>query len=314
MLQPGEGFTATISTGEGILTRLSRRNHFSLLVVRGDGSRVLRLNFPKRLVVGTAITFGVVAALVMVLGVDWFQLRRVTREARPYVAEISAQRAALEGFNTKIAELRREVAGWRDVHARVLEAFGPDGRPGARDKGIGGPAAPVERTPTHLSPSDELTRLSESIAEETLHLKTLDRLMSRAGKMLAALPTRWPLRGAVNSEFGTRQSPWTKAAEFHAGMDIRAERGTAVHAPAAGTVAVAGPYAEYGLTIVLDHGNEIRSVYGHLSRINVAIGQRVERGAEIGLTGNTGRSSGPHLHYEILVKGHAVNPRAYLWD
>jgi murein DD-endopeptidase MepM/ murein hydrolase activator NlpD len=165
-----------------------------------------------------------------------------------------------------------------------------------------------------LSPQDEVARLAESLAEETRSLRILDALMARAARMLAAIPNRWPVRGAVNSEFGTRLSPWTKTAEFHGGMDIRAERGTPVQAPANGTVTIAGPHAEYGLTVILDHGNDIRSIYGHLSKVRVKVGDRVERGVELGLTGNTGRSSGPHLHYEVLVKGQAVNPRTYLWD
>jgi murein DD-endopeptidase MepM/ murein hydrolase activator NlpD len=314
MLQPAEGFTASISTGEGIPTGLSRRSHFSLLVVRGDGARVLRISFPKRLVTGgiaAILLFGTVLAL---LGADWFMLRLASRESRPYREQIAEQRAQLASVDERIAELRREVSGWREVHSRVLDAFGPEGKPGARDKGIGGPAKPVERLPADLTPGDELARLAESISEESQNLKALDRVMARAGKMLASLPTRWPVRGPVNSEFGTRQSPWTKASEFHAGMDIRADRGTPVHAPSAGTVNFAGGHGEYGLTIVLDHGNDIRSIYGHLSKLGVSTGQRVERGTEIGKTGNTGRSSGPHLHYEILVNGQAVNPRAYLWD
>ena len=122
------------------------------------------------------------------------------------------------------------------------------------------------------------------------------------------------MRGAVNSDYGTRVSPWTNRPEFHSGMDIRAERGTPVRAPAAGIVAFAGAQPEYGTTIILDHGQDIRSLYGHLSKISVSAGERVERGMLIGYTGNTGRSSGPHLHYEILVRNQPVNPRAYLWD
>ena len=79
-------------------------------------------------------------------------------------------------------------------------------------------------------------------------------------------------------------------------------------------IAFAGAHQQYGLAIVMDHGNDVRTVYGHLSRIGVVVGAAIERGAVIGLTGNTGRSSGPHLHYEILVSGRAFNPRAYLWD
>lgn len=293
---------------------MSRRKHFSLFVVRGDGAHVYRLNFPKALVAGALAGLVGVSAVVGVLAADWLELRRITREARPHVDQIAEQRAILEGVHAKITELRREVAGWRDIHARLFDSFGPDGKPGGGDKGIGGPATPVERVPAHLSPRAELDRLADSIGEETQNLKLLDKLMARAGKMLAALPNRWPVRGAVNSEYGTRLSPWTKAPEFHSGLDIRAERGTPVHAPAGGTVSLAGSHAEYGLTVIIDHGNDIRSIYGHLSRVGVTLGQRVERGAAIGFTGNTGRSSGPHLHYEVLVKGQTVNPRAYLWE
>ena len=293
---------------------MSRRTQFSLLVVRGDGARVLRLNVPKRLLVAGMVGFVLLSGVVGALFTDWFQLRRLTRDARPYADQISDQRDELTRVNRRVSELRREVAAWRDMHARLFDAFGPDSKPAARDKGIGGPATPVDRVPDRLSPQDELNRLAEGIAEETQTLKARASLMARAGKMLAGLPSRWPVRGAVNSEYGTRLSPWTKDPEFHAGMDIRAERGTPVQAPATGTVAHAGPHAEYGLAVILDHGNDLRSVYGHLSKVGVQPGQRVERGAELGLTGNTGRSSGPHLHYEIVVKGKPVNPRAYLWD
>jgi murein DD-endopeptidase MepM/ murein hydrolase activator NlpD len=118
----------------------------------------------------------------------------------------------------------------------------------------------------------------------------------------------------VNSEFGNRKSPWTSEPEFHAGIDIGANRGTPIQAPAAGTVVFAGAAPEYGTLVIVDHGQEIKSLYGHLSQLSVKAGQKVERGTLLAYTGNTGRSSGPHLHYEILVKGRAVNPRAYLWD
>jgi murein DD-endopeptidase MepM/ murein hydrolase activator NlpD len=293
---------------------LSRRNHFSLLVVRGDGARVLRVNVPKRLVVGVAAGAVVLSAAIGVLAFDWSQLRRVSRDVRPYLDQIAAQRAALDGINVKVRELRQEVAGWRDVHARLIDAFGPESATGARGKGIGGPAAPAEPTPAHLVPRDELSRLAESVAQESQSLQVLDRLMTRAAKILATLPSHWPVRGPVNSEFGNRASPWTSEKEFHSGMDIRAEKGTLVRAPAGGDVSFAGWHAEYGHTVVIEHGNDIRSAYGHLSKIAVTVGQRVDIGTPLGLTGNSGRSSGPHLHYEILVKGRAVNPRAYLWD
>jgi len=245
---------------------------------------------------------------------DWVQLRKLTVEARTFKQQLADQQATIDSFNRRVVELRQEMAGWRDLHARIWEPFGPELQPGGRDRAIGGGALRPDSKTGRLSPRDELDQLAESVAEQGESLKALDRLVARAGKALAALPSRWPVRGAVNSEYGMRQSPWSQGTEFHSGIDIRSQHGTAVRAPAAGTVTVAGTYQEYGIAVILDHGQDIKSLYGHLSRMNVKPGDRVERGTIVGWSGNTGRSTGAHLHYEILVKGQAVNPRAYLWD
>jgi murein DD-endopeptidase MepM/ murein hydrolase activator NlpD len=292
---------------------LSRRKHVRFVFVGADRSRAWRVTCPRGVLIAGLVVLVVLSAVLGALVADRLGLQ-LGRNARRHVERIAEQRAALSAIKHKIAELRHEMAGWHDIHARLYDAFGPDTDPQGRGKGIGGPAGTVDRLLARLSPRDELERLAEGIAEESKNLQTLDRLMARAARMLATLPSRWPVRGTVNSEFGERVAPWTKTTEFHAGMDIRAERGTPVRAPAGGTVTVAGPYADYGLTVILDHGEDIRTIYGHLSRVGVAVGQRVDRGAELGLTGNTGRSSGPHLHYEIVVRGQPVNPRAYLWD
>jgi len=294
--------------------RLKGRKQYSLLVVRGDGVRVLRFNFPRPVVVGTVVGVAVIVSVLGALFGDWVQLRELTREAKTFSRQLGEQRTTIDSFNRKVAELRQEMGGWRELQARIWEPFGPELKPGGRDKGIGGGSIPPDRVPARLSPRDELERLAEAVMEQGEHLRALDRLMMRAGKALAALPSRWPVRGAVNSEFGSRLSPWTSATEFHSGLDIRAEKGTAVRAPAAGTVAFAGSQPEYGITVILDHGQDIRSIYGHLAHMAVKQGDRIERGGLIGTTGNTGRSTGPHLHYEILVRGQSVNPRAYLWD
>lgn len=291
---------------------MNRRRHFSLLIVRGDGTRVVRFNFPRPVAV---VAFVIAAIGVSALGAlvgDWVQLRQLTREAVTFKTQLAEQRDVIDSFNRRVADLRREVVGWRELHERIWEPFGPDLAPKAAKTGIGGGALVPDEA--RATPADELSRLTESVMEEGESLRALDQLMARAGKALASLPSRWPVRGSVNSEFGTRLSPWTQTREFHGGIDIAAERGTPVHAPAPGVVAFAGPQSEYGLTVIIDHGQDIRTVYGHLSRIAVTPGHRVERGAEIGVTGNSGRSSGPHLHYEILVKGRPVNPRAYIWN
>jgi murein DD-endopeptidase MepM/ murein hydrolase activator NlpD len=294
--------------------RWTGRKQFSLLIVRGDGTRVVRFNLPRPAALAAVAGIAVAVTTFFTLLGDWVQLRKLTVEARTFKQQIVEQQATIDSFNRRVVELRQEMAGWRELHARIWEPFGPELQPGGRDRGIGGAALRADSKTGRLSPRDELEQLAESVAEQGDSLKALDRLVTRAGKALAALPSRWPVRGAVNSEYGMRQSPWSQGTEFHSGIDIRSQHGTAVRAPAAGSVAVAGTYQEYGITVILDHGQDIKSLYGHLSRLNVKPGERVERGAVVGWSGNTGRSTGAHLHYEILVKGQAVNPRAYLWD
>ena len=310
MVEPAQ-LRASRPTGRG---RWSGRQQFSLLIVRGDGTRVVRFNFPRpAAVAAVAGAFLAVTTFGTLLG-DWVQLRNLTVEARTFKQQIADQQATIDSFNRRVVELRQEMTSWRDLHARIWEPFGPELQPGGRDRAIGGGALRADPVSGRLSPKDELERLAESVTEQGDSLKALDRLVARAGKALMALPSRWPVRGAVNSEYGMRQSPWSQGREFHSGIDIRSQHGTPVRAPAAGTVTVAGTYQEYGITVILDHGQDIKSLYGHLARTNVKSGERVERGAIVGWSGNTGRSTGAHLHFEIIAKGQAVNPRAYLWD
>lgn len=225
------------------------------------------------------------------------------------------QERVLESVRQRLAEIQTEMASWRALHARIWEPLGPEAQGTAERSGVGGVGQPVpghDGGPAALVL--QLEQLATSVISEGQQLRALDRLMARAGKFLAAVPSRWPVRGTVNSEFGRRLSPWTGAPETHGGMDIAADLGTPVKAPAPGVVVFAGAAPDYGSTVVIDHGHEIKTLFGHLQKIQVTQGQKIERGQQVALTGNTGRSSGPHLHYEIQVRGQAVNPRSYLWD
>jgi murein DD-endopeptidase MepM/ murein hydrolase activator NlpD len=254
-----------------------------------------------------------VSALGALAG-DWWKIRQRMLEARPLLMQIDAQQATIDSFNRRVADVRREVGSWRDLHSRIWEPFGPEA-PKGREAGIGGAKATLpERAEGAPSPGDEIAQLAETVKQEGESLRALDGLIGRARKALASLPSHWPVRGGVNSEYGRRADPWTGAPEFHSGMDIAAQRGTQVHAPAGGVVTFAGTLPEFGMTIKVEHGQDLKTIYGHLSKLAVTQGQKVERGTLLGYSGNTGRSSGPHLHYEIHVKGRPVNPRAYLWN
>jgi len=129
----------------------------------------------------------------------------------------------------------------------------------------------------------------------------------------AFLPTMWAHFGKINNEFGYRRNPFGAASyEFHSGMDIDGETGDTIVAPANGVVLKAQWQGGYGNMIEIDHGNGLITRYGHLSRIGVEAGATVQRGQLIGLVGSTGRSTGPHLHFEVRINDKPVNPRRFL--
>ncbi len=128
------------------------------------------------------------------------------------------------------------------------------------------------------------------------------------------VPDMWPILGPINSGFGQREDPilGNGEGEFHKGVDIGSPDGTPVYAPAAGRVTMAGMGNGYGREIEVDHGNGIITVYGHLQGYNVVAGQMVAKGEVIGFVGHSGRTTGSHLHYEVRIRGSAVNPHKYL--
>lgn len=129
----------------------------------------------------------------------------------------------------------------------------------------------------------------------------------------ANLPSIWAHAGKINNEFGFRRNPFGgRTYEFHNGMDIDGERGDAIVAPAGGTVTKAGWQGGYGNMIEIDHGNGLSTRYGHMSKVEVAVGDGVSRGVLIGYIGSTGRSTGPHLHYELRLGERPINPRRFL--
>lgn len=127
-----------------------------------------------------------------------------------------------------------------------------------------------------------------------------------------AMPGIWPVRGQVTSRFGRRQSPWGDGLEMHPGIDISASLGKSVTAGADGRVIFAGREPGYGALVVIDHGGDLDTYYGHLSALYVREGQSVRRGQPIGAVGATGRATGAHLHYEVRVHGTPVDPQRYL--
>ena len=128
-----------------------------------------------------------------------------------------------------------------------------------------------------------------------------------------SIPSRVPLEGVrLTSDYGMRVHPVLGGRRAHKGVDLSAPVGTPIHASADGVVSRADWFSSYGLYVSLEHGGNIETRYGHMSRLNVAAGQQVRKGDVIGYVGSTGRSTGPHLHYEVRIAGEAVNPVPYM--
>ncbi len=197
------------------------------------------------------------------------------------------------------APLKDEQAFNDDSYYKSLDTFYA-----LRNTAAGGIAPPSQTVNPNLGAVGTLGDLAAGVGLEA----------DLAGGLGSGVPDMWPIIGPINSGFGERVDPILGVGngEFHKGVDIGSPDGTPVHAPAAGRVIKAGMGTGYGREIQLDHGNSIVTVYGHLQGWNVTTGQEVVKGEVIGFVGHSGRTTGSHLHYEVQVRGTAVNPHKYL--
>jgi len=181
--------------------------------------------------------------------------------------------------------------------------------------------------PPQGGPETDIPGARPQIADIATMLKNLQGQIDLSGSQLSALenvllsrqlgqeihPEGRPVStGYISSGFGERVDPFTGGEEFHEGIDFAAPQGTPIHAVAAGIVTWAGPRGGFGNMVQIDHGNGYATRYGHAYKVLVHVGETVQRGDVIGLVGNTGRSTGPHVHFEVLKDGHEVNPARFV--
>lgn len=153
-----------------------------------------------------------------------------------------------------------------------------------------------------------LDRVESSLSDTEKDLQNLIRALKERRSLQRSLPTIWPLRGRVTSRYGWRRSPFGRWKEFHGGLDIAAPTGTAIRAAADGKVVFAGRKGNLGLTVIVRHDYGYSTYYGHCSKILVKVGERVAQGQPIARVGTSGRTTGPHLHYEIHLNGLRLDP------
>ena len=158
-----------------------------------------------------------------------------------------------------------------------------------------------------------LRQLEEDVRLEEVSQQALLSALRHRRDRLQAMPSIWPVEGMISSRFGGRASPFgTGWGEFHKGLDIRNRAGTPIVATAFGVVIQAGPDKAYGNSVEVDHGNGIVTKYAHMQSYVVSVGQSLKRGEILGFVGSTGRSTGPHLHYEVRLNGVPVDPMRYI--
>ena len=296
----------------------SRR--YTIIVADRSSGVVRRATLSLRPVL---IASGVILALPVLIGIgaawkaksDILDLR-ASHEALE--AENASFRSATDELSTQVTSLEAAI---QDLGAK--SALDPnlaktmDKLPAlVKARAMGGSTEAdrtAQRTLSSLgTPEDTFGLLRTLLESLESRLTLVSHNVDRRNALAAATPSIWPSTGWLSSMMGHRVDPITGADDFHAGLDIAGERGQPVYATAAGTVTHTGFQGGYGNLIVLDHGFGLETRYGHLLNYGVKQGAKVKRGDLIGHVGNTGRSTGYHLHYEVLANGKLLNPLQFL--
>lgn len=219
---------------------------------------------------------------------------RIERENARLRAQNAKQQQELQNLNNRVNAVE-------DTSRKLAEISGLAAGDQQSPRGRGGPARPIDGAAL------------AAIESKTARLERQMWIYEEMVRGHGMIPSIWPVAGALESGLGGRRNPFSgRGFEYHEGQDIDAEYGTPVQVAASGKVTIAGRQRGYGNVVYVDHGAGLSTRYGHLSQINVAVGQTVTRGQTIGLVGSTGRSTGPHLHYEVRINNQPVDPKRYL--
>jgi len=259
-------------------------------------ARVQRIRVEKRV-----ITISAVVAVVIVAGLA-YGFYGLTQQAAHLRTEIENHRLRSENDRQRqeLEKLNNRVEKVEDTSRKLAEKSGVV-QEETSSPGTGGPELPLDEM--------ALATLAAKMGRLEEDMRSYEEVLRKRGYT----PTIWPVDGKLEGGFGGRRNPFGGSGyEFHSGQDIEAPMGASVVAGASGKVSFVGWQNGYGQLVVVDHGGGLSTRYGHLSHIDVESGQQVSRGQLLGQVGSTGRSTGPHLHYEVRINEQAVNPLQYL--
>jgi murein DD-endopeptidase MepM/ murein hydrolase activator NlpD len=285
-------------------------------IFRDEGNLYTRIAPRTNLIWGGAVLLGLVLA-----GNIWWLSATLMKpyyeeELEDFVKSTTLRAQALERVATKTKEAEDGVERLRVGDSSLREMIKLD--KGAKHVAQGVGAGGEER----LDQIALLNRMEIQAAyiralNRPVKMKAIDsapilNILARNPSPMGTAPDAWPAQGIISSEFGVRLSPFAGQEEFHKGVDIMTPAGSPVRSPAPGMVSFAGEDAEGTQAVVLEHGGGYVTTFSHMQRLEVKAGDRVERGQDIGSVGQEGRSTGPHLHYEVRLHGIPVDPKKYL--
>lgn len=291
-----------------------------LMLFSNSSSNVQSIELSKTRIIA------LILSSVFLIGIITFGAGRILahRQIKIAMSDVIDENSALHGHLSEMEErlveidLQMSKLTDSDDQLRVMADI-PKIDQDVREVGIGGYVIP------RIDYSDEdhlvnklifdLDKLEREIRLQRQSFVEIKRQFAEKEDLLAHTPSIRPVEsGYISSSFGRRRDPFTRRWAHHAGIDFSLERGSPIRAAADGVVVFCKRNHGFGLVVVIDHGYGFRTAYGHMGRFAVAKGMKVTRGQKIGEVGNTGRSTGPHLHYEVQVDGKAVNSRDYFFE
>ena len=298
------------------------KNFYTLLILPKKDSSAKKISLSSTLVKGVSIFVMGLILFMMYFSYDYIHIRREQAELKRLKMQTAEQRKHIDGLVAKVDQFSIKMDELRQFDKKIrIMANLVTGKDKEQLLGIGGPASEENRLRSRMAADDkamiagigrQVDRLMDDAASREQSFANLLAYLQEKKSLLAATPSVWPVLGWVTSEFGRRISPFGGDREFHKAIDIATRIGKPIQAPADGIVAEVAFQQDVGQMIRIDHGHGISTFYGHLSKAVVRAGATVHKGDRIGYVGNSGRSTGSHLHYAVMLNGVSVNPRKYL--
>lgn len=305
--------------------------HYTVLFIDDKGNPVRETLVSRRLIRVVSVVILLLVSVIGVGGYHYNQLHRAVADRHlllskldEQASQVQSQRKQIQSFAQDINLLKSSLMSLNDFEhkIRIMANLAP--KPDQSSLfAIGGSLPEDLEADLSLKQDhdrlmrqmhDHMQQVEQASSVQENSFSTLLKSLKSKRNLLAATPSLRPTVGWVSSTFGYRVSPFTGRREFHKGMDIATRKGTPIIAPADGVITYAGKKWLIGNMVSIDHGYGMLTRYGHLSKIMKKKGERVKRGEVIALVGNTGRSTGPHLHYEVRLNGVPVNPIKYILD